>query len=80
LDLTQIVVIQSPCFLFYDVIPVCNSTHIQLKATSDIRVKIPSSPIPKYEIDAGKYLLEVYIKLSDGSIGTWARGSVTVTN
>jgi hypothetical protein len=25
-------------------------------------------------------LLEVYIKLSDGSIGTWARGSVTVTN
>ena len=32
------------------------------------------------EIEAGKYLLEVYIKLSDGSIGTWARGSVTVTN
>ncbi|HJU79469.1 MAG TPA: hypothetical protein VJ599_07905 [Nitrososphaeraceae archaeon] len=32
------------------------------------------------EIDSGKYLLEVYIKLSDGSIGTWARGSVTVTN
>ena len=32
------------------------------------------------EIDSGKYLLEVYIKLSDSSIGTWARGSVTVTN
>jgi hypothetical protein len=32
------------------------------------------------EIDSGKYLLEVYIKLSDGSIGMWARGSVTVTN
>ncbi|HJR84786.1 MAG TPA: hypothetical protein VJ772_05390 [Nitrososphaeraceae archaeon] len=32
------------------------------------------------EIDSGKYLLEVYIKLSDGSIGTWARGSVAVTN
>jgi hypothetical protein len=32
------------------------------------------------EIDSGKYLLEVYIKLSDGSIGTWARGSVTITN
>ena len=32
------------------------------------------------ELDSGKYLLEVYIKLSDGSIGTWARGSVTVTN
>lgn len=31
------------------------------------------------EIEAGKYLLEIYIKLSDGSIGTWARGSVTVT-
>jgi hypothetical protein len=32
------------------------------------------------EIDSGKYLLEIYIKLSDGSIGTWARGSVTITN
>jgi hypothetical protein len=32
------------------------------------------------EIEAAKYLLEVYIKLSDGSIGTWARDSVTVTN
>lgn len=32
------------------------------------------------EIEAGKYLLEVYIKLSDGSLGTYARGSVTVTN
>jgi hypothetical protein len=32
------------------------------------------------EIDSGKYLLELYIKLSDGSIGTWARGSVTITN
>ena len=32
------------------------------------------------EIESGKYLLEVYIKLSDGSIGTWARGSVTLTN
>lgn len=32
------------------------------------------------KIDSGKYLLEVYIKLSDGSIGTWARGSVTITN
>jgi len=32
------------------------------------------------EIDSGKYLLEVYIKLSDGSIGTWARGSVTITD
>ena len=31
------------------------------------------------EIDSGKYLLEVYIKLSDGSVGTWARGSVTIT-
>jgi hypothetical protein len=31
------------------------------------------------EIEGGKYLLEVYIKLSDGSIGTWARGSVTIT-
>lgn len=34
----------------------------------------------KDEIDSGKYLLEVYIKLSDGSVGTWARGSVTITN
>lgn len=32
------------------------------------------------EIDSGKYLLEVYMKLSDGSVGTWARGSVTITN
>lgn len=32
------------------------------------------------EIDSGKYLLEVYIKLSDGSVGTWARGSVIITN
>ena len=32
------------------------------------------------EIDSGKYLLEIYIKLSDGSIGTWARGSVTITS
>ena len=32
------------------------------------------------EIDSGKYLLEVYIKLSDGSVDTWARGSVTITN
>jgi len=31
------------------------------------------------EIEGGKYLLEVYIKLSDGSIGTWARGSVTIS-
>ena len=31
------------------------------------------------EIEAGKYLLEIYIKLSDNSIGTWARGSVTIT-
>jgi hypothetical protein len=31
------------------------------------------------EIEAGKYLLEIYIKLGDSSIGTWARGSVTVT-
>jgi hypothetical protein len=31
------------------------------------------------EIEAGKYLLEIYIKLSDSSIGTWARGSVTIT-
>jgi len=31
------------------------------------------------EIEGGKYLLEVYIKLSDGSIGTFARGSVTIT-
>jgi hypothetical protein len=30
------------------------------------------------EIEAGKYLLEIYIKLSDNSIGTWARGSVTI--
>src|SRR5919108_3352583 len=30
------------------------------------------------EIDSGKYLLEIYIKLSDGSMGTWARGSVTI--
>ena len=32
------------------------------------------------EIDSGKYLLEVYIKLSDSSVGTWARGSVIITN
>ena len=32
------------------------------------------------EIESGKYLLEVYIKLSDSSIGTWTRGSLTVTN
>ena len=32
------------------------------------------------EIDSGRYLLVVYIKLSDCSIGTWARGSVTITN
>ena len=31
------------------------------------------------DIEAGKYLLEIYIKLTDDSIGTWARGSVTVT-
>ena len=30
------------------------------------------------EIESGKYLLEIYIKLSDGSIGTWARGSITI--
>lgn len=32
------------------------------------------------EIDSGKYLLEVFIKLNDGSVGTWTRGSVTITN
>ena len=31
------------------------------------------------EIEKGKYLLEVYIKLSDGSIGTWARGSINIS-
>jgi hypothetical protein len=31
------------------------------------------------EIEGGKYLLEIYIKLSDNSIGTWARGSVTIS-
>jgi hypothetical protein len=31
------------------------------------------------EIERGKYLLEVYIKLSDGSIGTWARGSISIS-
>jgi len=30
-------------------------------------------------VDSGTYLLEVYVKLSNGSIGTFARGSVTVT-
>jgi hypothetical protein len=30
------------------------------------------------EIERAKYLLEVYIKLSDGSVGTFARGSVTI--
>ena len=29
-------------------------------------------------IDSGKYLLEVYVKLSNGSIGTFARGSVSI--
>ena len=29
-------------------------------------------------VDSGTYLLEVYVKLSNGSIGTFARGSVTV--
>jgi hypothetical protein len=31
------------------------------------------------DIERGKYLLEVYIKLSDGSIGTWARGSIAIS-
>jgi hypothetical protein len=30
-------------------------------------------------VDSGTYLLEVYVKLSNGSIGTFARGSVTIT-
>jgi hypothetical protein len=30
------------------------------------------------EVNDGKYLLEVYVKLSNGSIGTFARGSVTI--
>ncbi|MDQ5869264.1 MAG: hypothetical protein M3530_06000 [Thermoproteota archaeon] len=30
------------------------------------------------DIDNGKYLLEVYVKLSNGSIGTFARGSVSI--
>ncbi len=29
-------------------------------------------------VDSGTYLLEVYVKLSNGSIGTFARGSVSV--
>ncbi len=30
------------------------------------------------DINDGKYLLEVYVKLSNGSVGTFARGSVTI--
>ena len=30
------------------------------------------------EVKKGKYLLDVYIKLSNGSIGTFARGSITI--
>jgi len=30
------------------------------------------------DVDSGKYLLEVYVKLSNGSVGTFARGSVSV--
>jgi hypothetical protein len=30
------------------------------------------------DVNDGKYLLELYIKLSNGSIGTFARGSVTI--
>jgi hypothetical protein len=30
------------------------------------------------DVNDGKYLLEVYVKLSNGSIGTFARGSVTI--
>jgi hypothetical protein len=29
-------------------------------------------------VDSGRYLLEVYVKLSNGSIGTFARGSVSI--
>jgi hypothetical protein len=29
-------------------------------------------------VDSGKYLLEVYVKLSNGAIGTFARGSVSI--
>ena len=32
------------------------------------------------EIDSGKYLLKVYLKLSDGSIVSRARGSGNITN
>ena len=30
------------------------------------------------DVKKGKYLLDVYIRLSDGSIGTFARGSITI--
>jgi hypothetical protein len=30
------------------------------------------------DVKKGKYLLDVYIRLSDGSIGTYARGSITI--
>ena len=30
------------------------------------------------DVKNGKYLLDVYIRLSDGSIGTYARGSITI--
>jgi hypothetical protein len=30
------------------------------------------------DVNDGKYLLEVYVKLSNGSIGTFARGSVSI--
>jgi hypothetical protein len=30
------------------------------------------------DVNDGKYLLEVYVKLSNGSIATFARGSVSI--
>ena len=30
------------------------------------------------DIDSGRYLLEVYVKLSNGAIATFARGSVSI--
>jgi hypothetical protein len=29
-------------------------------------------------VDSGRYLLEVYVKLSNGAIGTYARGSISI--
>jgi hypothetical protein len=30
------------------------------------------------DVKKGKYLFDVYVRLSDGSIGTYARGSITI--